>query len=140
MADARPGSLRPGRFLVVRRAARAYGVEPEYLSLLFLVQQARVQSARYAFRIRGGADRLPLALARGLDVQLEEPASHVERSASGVSVDGIDADACVVTVPVPVLASIEFEPDAAARRSAAAVERLAYGHGVKSVLEYERRR
>ena len=31
-----------------------------------------------------------------------------------MSVDGIDADFCVVTVPVPVLASIEFEPDAAA--------------------------
>ena len=27
-----------------------------------------------------------------------------------MSVDGIEADACVVTVPVPVLASIEFDP------------------------------
>ena len=127
------------RFLIGHELREGYGVEPEYLSLLFLVQQSRVsRDAATVFRIRGGADRLPLALARGLDVQLEEPASHVERSSSGVSVDGIDADFCAVTVPVPVLASTEFEP-ALAPVVEGAIERLAYGHGVKTVLEYERR-
>ena len=126
------------RFLIGHELSEGYGVEPEYLSLLFLVQQSRVsRDAVTVFRIRGGADRLPLALARGLDVQLEEPASHIERRASGVSVDGIDADFCVVTVPIPVLASMEFEPELPSALRAA-VERLAYGHGVKTVLQYER--
>ena len=92
------------RFLARSHGLRQeYGVEPEYLSLLFLVQQARVRPRGDMFRIRGGADRLPLSLARGLDVRLEEPVSHIEWKASGVSVDGTDADFCVVTVPVPVL-------------------------------------
>ena len=126
------------RFLLGHELREAYGVEPEYLSLLFYVQQSRVsRDAATVFRIRGGADRLPLALARELDVRLEEPASHIERKANGVSVDGIDADFCVVTVPVPVLASMEFEPELPSALTAA-VERLAYGHGVKTVLQYER--
>jgi monoamine oxidase len=124
------------RFLVSEGLREQFGVEPEYLSLRFLVQQPPL-SPPYA-RIQKGADRLPLSLARGLDVRLEEPASHVERRASGVSVDGTEAHACVVTVPVPVLASMEFEPTLPPVIEAA-VERLAYGHGVKSVLEYERR-
>ena len=65
------------RFVVAHDLRDAYGVEPEYLSLLFLVQQARLRRAGRS-RIRGGADRLPLALARQLDVRLEEPVSHVE--------------------------------------------------------------
>jgi monoamine oxidase len=126
------------RFLINHELREAYGVEPEYLSLRFYVQQSRVsRDAATVFRVRGGADQLPLALARGLDIQLEEPASNIERSARGVSVDGIDADFCVVTVPVPVLASMEFEPKLPPVLEAA-VELLAYGHGVKTVLEYER--
>jgi monoamine oxidase len=125
------------RFAVTHALRDTYGVEPEYLSLLFLVQQAKLRRQN-DFRIRGGADRLPLALARDLDVHLEEPAGHVERRASGVSVDGIDADACVITTPVPVLASLEFEPTLPPVLGAA-TERLAYGHGVKSALEYRRR-
>jgi monoamine oxidase len=127
------------RFLIGHELREAYGVEPEYLSLLFFVQQSRVsRDAATFFRIRGGADLLPLALARGLDVRLEEPASHVERTSSGVTVDGIDADFCVVTVPVPVLASMEFEPELTPVLTTAA-DVLAYGHGVKSALEYGRR-
>ena len=127
------------RFLIGHELREAYGVEPEYLSLLFYVQQSRVsRDAATLFRIRGGADLLPLALARGLEVRLEEPASHIERKASSVSVDGIDADFCVVTVPVPVLASMEFEPELPPVLTAA-LDLLAYGHGVKSALEYARR-
>ena len=126
------------RFLLGHELREAYGVEPEYLSLLFYVQQSRVsRDAATLFRIRGGADLLPLALARELDVRLEEPASDVEWSARGVSVDGIDADFCVVTVPVPVLASMEFEPELPPVLTTAP-DLLAYGHGVKSALEYGR--
>ncbi|HEU0305172.1 MAG TPA: NAD(P)/FAD-dependent oxidoreductase [Gaiellaceae bacterium] len=126
------------RFLVTSELRAEYGVEPEYLSLLFLVQQARAGRGRGPrFRIRGGAHLLPIILGGFLDIRLEQPVSHIEHRGSGVSVDGIDADAVVITVPVPVLASIEFEPGLPPTL-AAAVEKLAYGHGVKTVLEYDR--
>jgi monoamine oxidase len=126
------------RFLLGHELREGYGVEPEYLSLLFLVQQSRVsRDAAAVFRIRGGADRLPLALARELDVSVQAPASHIEWNTSGVSVDGVDGDFCVVTVPVPVLASMEFERELPSALTTA-VDRLAYGHGVKTVLQYER--
>ena len=120
------------RFLVTRDLRDTYAVEPEYLSLLFLVQQARARPTTVP--IRGRADHLPLALARGLDIRLEEPAAHIERRASGVSVNDLDADAAVVTVPVPVLATIAFEP--ALPPTLAAAEQLAYGHGVVTLLQY----
>lgn len=126
------------RFLVASELRAEYGVEPEYLSLLFLVQQARAGRGRGPrFRVRSGAHLLPIVLSGFLDIRLEQTVSHIERRASGVSVDGTDADAVVVTVPVPVLASIAFEPGLPPRL-AEAVERLAYGHGVKSALQYER--
>jgi monoamine oxidase len=127
------------RFLVDHELRDEFGVEPEYLSLLFLVQQTRVsRDAATSFRIRGGADRLPLALARRLDISLEQRASHVEWSARGVSVNDISADFCVVTAPVPVLPTIEFEPGPPATL-VSATERLQYGNGVKSALQYEKR-
>jgi monoamine oxidase len=126
------------RFLIASELRAEYGVEPEYLSLLFLVQQAkRARGAGPRFRIRGGAQLLPIVLFGFLDIRLEEPVSHIERRVSGVSVNSIDADAVVVTVPVPVLASMEFEPGLPPVL-AAAVEELAYGHGVTSALQYER--
>ena len=127
------------RFLISHDLRDTYGVESEYLSALFLVQQARVgRGRRTVFRIRGGADRLSLALARGLDVRPETPVARIERKAGRIAVNELDADACVVTVPVPVLASIEFEPGLPPVL-ATAVEKLSYGHGVKTMLQYERR-
>jgi monoamine oxidase len=131
------------RFLVEHDLRDTYGVEPENLSLLFLAEQARLGRGRgRRSRIRGGADLLPLALGRGLDIRLETSVRRIEQRPSGITVvaggDEIDADRCVLAVPVPLLGSIEFEPGLPAVL-AAAVERLAYGHGVKTVLQYERR-
>jgi monoamine oxidase len=131
------------RFLVEHDLRDTYGVEPENLSLLFLVQQAKLGRGQgKRARLRGGADRLPLALARGLDVRLETPVQRIEQRSGGVTVsaggDEIDADRCVLAVPVPLLDSIEFEP-ALPPVLTAAVARLGYGHGVKTVLQYERR-
>ena len=131
------------RFLVEHDLRRTYGVEAESLSLLFLVQQTRVGRERSGtLRIRGGNDRLPLALAAGADVRLETPVQYIERRANGVTVtaneDDVVADWCVVAIPVPLLTSIEFLPSLPADLASAAV-RLRYGHSAKTLLQYERR-
>lgn len=132
------------RFLVEHSLRDTYGVEPENLSLRFSVEQARLgRGGGRRFRLRGGADLVPLALARGLDVRLETPVQRIEQRPHGIAVvadgDEIDAERCVLAVPVPLLGSIEFEPSLPPVLAAAA-ERLGYGHGVKTVLQYERRR
>jgi monoamine oxidase len=125
------------RFLVTGAVREAYGVEPESLSLAFYAQQERANLPRTpSASFRGGAELLPLALARGLDVRLEEPASQVETTANGVTVNSIDAAFCVVAVPVPVLGTIAWDPEPPAAL-AAAIEELRYGHGVKTILQYE---
>ena len=129
------------RFLVEHELRLTYGVEPESLSLLFLTQQTKLARVRGgAFRIRGGNDRLPLALAARLDVRLETPVQRIEQRATGVTVtadgDELDADWCVLAVPVPLLGSIEFEP-ALPPTLASAIVRLRYGRAVKTLLQYE---
>lgn len=132
------------RFLVEHSLRTAYGVEPENLSLLFLVQQEKVARGRgKAFRIRGGADRLTEALAgRIVDLRIETPAQRIERRRSSVTVvaggDELDAEWCVLAVPVPLLGAIAFEPKLPPLLATAA-ERLRYGHAVKTLLQYERR-
>jgi monoamine oxidase len=137
------GLVQRARFLVEHDLREAYGVEPVNLSLLFLVQQARSGRGMFAgvSRIRGGADSLPTALARGLDVRLETRVEVVQPGRTQVTVtaggDEIDCGHCVVGVPVPVLPTIEFDPGLPAVL-VAATERLQYGHGVKTLLQYDR--
>ncbi len=92
-------------------------------------------------RFHGGADLLPLALARGRDVRLETSVSAITWSRAGVTVtaggDDLDADAAVVAVPVPVLGTIAFDPEPPPALQAA-MEELRYGHGVKTILQYEK--
>lgn len=130
------------RFLVEHDIRDGYGVEPESLSLLFLAQQAEVRVAdNRGLRFRGGADLLPLALARDLDVRLETPVSAILHTRSGVTVtaggNDLTADDIVVTAPVRTLGSIAFEPDLSSTLTSA-IERLGYGHGVKTIVQYAR--
>jgi monoamine oxidase len=131
------------RFLVGHELRLDFGVEAESLSLLFLVQQAKIgHRHERKYRIQGGNDLLPLALAGGLDVRLETPVQQIERRQNSVTVtaggDDVDADWCVLAVPVPLLGSIEFDPGLPPQL-ASAVERLRYGHAVKTALQYEQR-
>lgn len=130
------------RFLVTHGTREDYGVEPESLSLAFYAEQQRLRTRHLpALRFRTGADLLPLALARGRDVRLETSVSAITWSRAGVTVtaggDDLDADAAVVAVPVPVLGTIEFDPEPTPALQAA-IEELRYGHGVKTVLQYEK--
>jgi monoamine oxidase len=131
------------RFLVEHELRDTFGAEPENVSLLFLVQQHRLDRGKQLLRLRGGAHRLPAAMASRLrDVRLETPAQRVERRRSGVTVvaggEELDADWSVLAVPVPILAAIEFQPELPPRLAAAA-ERLRYGNVVRTLLQYERR-
>jgi monoamine oxidase len=86
--------------------------------------------------IAGGNQRLPLALAGelGAAVRLSAPVERVAWSANGVRMAAagaeLEADACVIAVPVAVLDRIEFDPPLpeAAGRALAGVR---CGHAAK---------
>ena len=145
-------SLEPiARALLEHSLRDAFSVEPYNISLLFLAQQAKLGSRLmqsrpldYHYRIRGGNDRLPRALADSLaDVRLEAAARRIELASGGVQVstrdEALAADVCVLAAPLPaVRALIEFVPDLPPVVRAA-LEQLRYGHGTKTMLQYERR-
>jgi monoamine oxidase len=121
-----------------------YGVEPGELSLLFHLRFYAVSpdlpdSGVERYRIEGGNDRLPRALAQGLeDVRLGSPVTRIERGADGVRVDGIGADWCVLAAPLPALRGIEFAP-ALPEPLQAAVSTLQYGRISKTLVQYRTR-
>ena len=136
-------SLSPAaRFLVEHDLRRTFAVEPSQLSLLFLARTPR-RGGR-ALRIHGGNDQLPAGLADAIGhrLSLDAGVSKIEWSADGVTVHAggsrVQADACVLTAPIPTLADVDFRPKLPGAL-AAAVEHLQYGSAVKTLLQYERR-
>ncbi|MEU4692500.1 FAD-dependent oxidoreductase [Actinoplanes sp. NPDC023714] len=108
-------------------------------------------SARYGFEpgvgegdrwIVGSYRLLVDHLAGGLDVRLGRPVRRIVLSDSGVRLagDGFEAgaDAVIVTVPLPVLREIRFEPGLP-EGHVAALERLGAGRVEKVVLRFDRR-
>ena len=131
------------RVLAERDARDEYGVEPAELSLLFHLQLYAATrnlpaSGIERYRIRGGNDLLPNALARGLDVRLGTPVTRIERRSSGVRVGGMDADWCVLAAPLPAVRAIEFAP-ALPGPLATAVAGLQYGAVSKTPIQYRDR-
>jgi monoamine oxidase len=131
------------RELAERDARDEYGVDPAQLSLLFHLQLFAAtrdlpESGVERYRIRGGNDLLPRALARGLDVRLGEPVSRIEWRRDHVSVNGVDADWCVLAAPLPALRDVEFAP-ALPANLAGAVADLQYGAVSKTVIQYGER-
>jgi monoamine oxidase len=124
-------------------------VEPANLSLLFRVQAEALtadepESGVEAFRIRGGNDRLPRALARtlGRRVHLGAVATAIRADAGGVTVvaggDRVRADRCVVAVPLPALRDVAFTP-VLPERLRGAIASLQYGVATKTAQQYARR-
>ncbi|MEO8093068.1 MAG: FAD-dependent oxidoreductase [bacterium] len=145
-------SIRPsarGRFLLEGWIRDDYAVEPEALSLLYFAAAEKlykpVSDARTeVFRLRGGNDRLPGALAARLrEVRLAAPVSAVSHGPAGVAVDvggeQLDADFCVLAAPLPALRNILFSP-ALPEPLAQAVAELAYGPVTKTLVQYDSRR
>ncbi|MDA0267626.1 MAG: flavin monoamine oxidase family protein [Cyanobacteria bacterium] len=123
--------------------------DPEWLSLLFLIQQAalydQVPDQRIEmYRIQGGNDRLPQAIAAALakPVQLDTPVTAIRQTALGVEVSHgqgtVTADYVVVATPLPPLRSVQFEP-ALSPILQRAIAELNYGSHVKVINQFEHR-
>ena len=135
-----------GRAAIERSVIRDdYTVEAADLSLLFLAQGDSLPGGQEErFRVRGGNDQIPAALARSLGsrVVLGAPVTAIARDATGVTVTAggttVRADACVLAAPLPALRAIAFSP-ALPARLADAVAHLQYGTGAKAALQYDTR-
>jgi monoamine oxidase len=137
------------RTVIEHNVLDEYTVEPARLSLLFHAQATKLtenlpNSGVEAFRIRGGNDQLPMALkdALGPAVELQSPVTNVTADASGVRVTAagraVEADRCIVAVPLPALRAVTFAPPLPAALSGA-VNELQYGVVTKTLIQYGRR-
>ncbi|UOQ89126.1 FAD-dependent oxidoreductase [Agromyces endophyticus] len=98
---------------VYRRVTTSAAADPELVSAAAVLLHEASDDDRHiedGGRLVGGNQVLTLELARrfGRRIRLEEPVAAVDQSASGVQVhlvDGtrVDADAVVISVPLPVL-------------------------------------
>lgn len=130
------------RWLVEHSLRNVFAVEPDDLSLLFLAQRRKLYGSLAArggtMRIQGGAGRLVSALARGTRTTGSRPVTRLELGATGVAVDGSEADYCVLAIPVRTWGDITFSPDLPAPLRDAR-EGLQYGVATKTMLQYGRR-
>lgn len=109
------------RWLVEREETAEYAIDPRRLSLLFVMQQARVvddvpDAAAETMRIAEGNDALPQAMAAGLGaaVRLGAAVTRIDRSAGSVRVHtahtSYSGAHVVLAVPPPVARRIGFRP------------------------------
>jgi len=97
------------------------------------------------FQPVGGMDQIPMAFARKLKqiVQLNSVVTSIKRKGEGVAVSytqggrskRIEADYCVITIPLKVLATIgnDFSPD-----TRSAIASVQYGNAIKIAWETKR--
>ncbi len=124
--------------------------DPEDLSLLALVDQFADSSGALPgrlFRIAGGNDRLPAALARrlGRRVRLGTELVAVAQGRGGVRATlrhagraaSLPCDFVVVTLPAPLVREVAFTP-ALPPPQRRALARLAYGRATKTLLQFTR--
>ncbi len=137
------------RFLAERRIRADYGVDADQLSLLFFLLSERIEydqpeSGIEAFRIAAGSDSLATAFATRLSSAplLEAPVLSIRHGETGVSVETAEstyeADACVVSAPLPALREISVDP-APRGRLGEAIQQLELTPVVKTLLSYEKR-
>jgi len=121
------------------------GGDSSGLSALYMLRQfAMLRTSSQLFKIAGGMDRLPHAMAAALGdvVRYQSAVVRISRAAGSLSieyetggrVERIAADRVVLTVPLPTLRHIEFRP----RLSAAKEKAIAappYYPGVRILLQ-----
>jgi len=125
--------------------------DPEELSLIALIDQfaANDDPAPGAmYRIEGGNDRLPLALAKPIGDRLRLNTDVVAVSQRGQAVrvslktagtlSQFGCDYCVLALPASVLRRIPITPALPAPQHEA-VSRLKYGHATKTLMQFSRR-
>ena len=93
-------------------------------------------------KIKGGNDRLPQALARGLDVRRNQLVRLVGYGGGGVTVETeretFQGDRALVTVPGPLVQELGFDPVLPAEKIRALLQ-LRYGNGTRIVAQYAER-
>ena len=126
--------------------------DPEDLSLLVLVEQFAsdgTPGTGRMFRLKGGNDRLPLAMARALrgPLLLDTAVRRIVQDAAGpvrVTVEErgasreLRADFVVAAIPASTLRDVGFEPGLPDEQRRA-IESLRYGCATRVLLQFERR-
>jgi monoamine oxidase len=125
--------------------------DPEDLSLLPLVEQFADEGAPGGdriFRLRGGADRLPTALAKAFkgSIVLNTVVRRVTREERSVRIAIDDrgalrelrADFLVCTLPAATLRDVHFDPPLEEDRQRA-IGTLRYGKATRLLLQFEQR-
>lgn len=137
-------TLRPGarRYLEHAVIRDDYTVEAGSLSVDFINGSADATGGQEErFRVRGGNDQIPRALADplGSGVQLGARVTAIAVDGASVVVSAGDArfrgDACILAAPLPALREIAFTP-ALPAALARAIAQLQYGTGTKVALQY----
>lgn len=135
---------------VVRGLRGFFLADPEDLSLLALVDQlaADVPGQTSMYRIEGGNDRLPLALAEhlGEDVRLNCAVRAISQDRNSVRVTvetpngqeaWIQGKYVVLAVPATTLRSIHMQPPLRSMH-ARAIHSLKYGRTTKALLQFDK--
>ena len=140
---------RDARAIADAELRAGYTVEPDDLSLLFhVVLTALARDVPdedvERYRLRGGNDRLPMAFADRLRERLilRAATESVQSRRSRVRVvaarETVDADFCVLAVPLPVLRDVELDVGLP-RAVRDAIATLQYGDATKTALQYDSR-
>jgi monoamine oxidase len=127
------------------RIARIEAASPEDLSALAVARERRLNTAGWDnFRLPGGYDALPTAMAEGSRIRLNAPVTGVAWASAGAVVtlasgESLPAGAVIVTASLAVLQRglIAFDP-VLPRRKREAIARLRMGPASKLILWFGR--
>jgi monoamine oxidase len=133
------------------RALRGFFLaDPEDLSLLTLVDQLAsggVPGQSEFYRLSGGNDRLPAAIARALraDVRLQAVIRRIRQEPGSVRVtleergrlSELHADFCVAAIPASTLRDVGFDP-ALPDEQSRAIAALKYGDATRLLLQFDK--
>jgi len=125
------------------------GADSAQVSALYVIRQyAMLRTSTQRYKIAGGMDRLPAAMAASLGdvVRYNVPVVRVERRASGFRVDYREGPAVrstiagriVFAVPIGTMRQIEVRPGLSAEKQRA-FDRLSYYPAVRFMLQTKRR-
>jgi monoamine oxidase len=125
------------------------GADSTQVSALYVIRQyALLRTSTQRYKIAGGMDRLPTAMAAGLGdiVRYNAPVVRVERGPSGFRVDYREGPAVgstiaariVFAVPASTIRQIEVRPGLSAEKQRA-FDRLSYYPAVRFMLQTKRR-
>ena len=139
-------ALTPHAQTIVEHYVRSGYGDPESTSLLYLIQLEALyadfpESQLSIYRIKGGNDLLPKAMAAALDtpVLLDAPVTAVQAHDAGVTVrhaEGeVEADFVILATPLAALRAVDFSP-ALAEGMQTAVQQLGYAPHTKVLLQY----